>query len=58
MTTPDTSRLGGEHFAIVSPDDRKRMPLGRYMTREVTKGWRVYRSADGRQLFLEAIVDE
>ena len=48
----------GEHAAIVQTDDRKRLPIGRYITREPIKGWRLFRSDDGRVLRLEAILDE
>lgn len=48
----------GEHVAILKFDDRKRAPLGKFITREPVTGWRVFRSDDGRQVLLEAIVSE
>jgi hypothetical protein len=47
----------GEHRAIVTPDSRRRWPLGRLATREPVLGWRVFASADGRTLRLEAILE-
>jgi hypothetical protein len=49
---------GKDHVAIVQFDERKRLTLGRYITKEPTQGWKLYRSPDGRELRLEAIVDE
>lgn len=57
MTHPDPTILGSEHVAIISPDDRKRFPLGRFVSREGVTQWRVYRSPDGRHVLLEAIVE-
>lgn len=48
----------GDYQSIIVPDDRKRFPLGRLISREPTKGWKAYRSDDGRRIYLEAIVDE
>lgn len=48
----------GSHVGVLQLDDRRRAPIGRYATREEVKGWRVFRSEDGRVLVLEAIVDE
>lgn len=53
-----SGQVGAEHVAIIQLDTRRRMPLGRFATREETKGWRVFRSEDGRTIHLEAIVDE
>ncbi|WP_217181625.1 hypothetical protein [Streptomyces sp. AC495_CC817] len=39
----------------VSPDQRKRVPLGRYMSREPVAAWRVYRLDSGKTIVLEAI---
>ena len=41
---------------LVSPDERGRFPLKRYMTAEPVQEWRLYRSKDGRTLTLEAVV--
>jgi len=48
----------GEHIAIVEPDVRGRFQMKRFITREPVTGWRVFRSADGREIKLEAIVSE
>lgn len=48
----------GEHVAILNLDNRRRLPIGRFATREPVDGWRVFRSSDGRTLRLEAIVHE
>lgn len=60
MTHPKnfTSALNDDHVAIVNLDDRRRAQIGRWATREPVKGWRVYRSDDGRQILLEAILDD
>lgn len=58
MTATKTAAFDGDHRSILVPDDRKRMPLGRHMTREPVKGWKVWASEDGRQLLLEAILDD
>lgn len=45
----------GEHVAILKLDDRKRAPLGRFITREPVEQWRVYRAEDGKMILLEAV---
>ncbi|MDL5351198.1 hypothetical protein [Microbacterium sp. zg-YB36] len=47
----------GPYRAIINLDDRKRAPVGRFATREPVEGWEVYRSADGREILLKAIVN-
>lgn len=53
MTTDDL----GEHVAILQLDNRRRLPLGRFATREPVEGWRTFVSRDGRTIRLEAIVN-
>ena len=45
----------GDHAGLVEPDDRRRVPLGRYLTREAVRGFRVYTFNGGKTVVLEAI---
>lgn len=51
----EITRTFGEHVKIIEPDDRHRFHLGRHITREPVKGWRVHRSPDGKSILLEAV---
>lgn len=57
MTLPDISAIGADYVSIAKTDERKRLPIGRYATREPISGWKVWRSPDGTQILLEAIVE-
>lgn len=46
------------HVAIVEPDSRGRLSLGKWMTRQPGTRWLVYVSKDGRTLRLEALAPE
>lgn len=39
----------------VSPDERKRVPLGRYLSREPVAKFQVYRFDDGKTVVLRAV---
>ena len=45
----------GEHIAVVEPDDRRRVALGRFLYRGPVTGYRLYRLNDGKTIVLEAI---
>lgn len=44
-----------EHLAIIQPDDRKRFPIGRFITREPNAGWKVFVENYGKTIRLEAV---
>jgi len=52
--TIDTTPLG-DHVALVEPDSRNRFTIGRYISREPIKSWKLYRSEDGKTIVLQAV---
>lgn len=44
----------GEHVAIISPDERGRFALVKFIAREFTR-WRVFVAEDGRTVTLQAV---
>lgn len=45
----------GAIVGTVSPDERRRVPLGRYLSREPIATFQVYRFDDGKTIVLKAV---
>jgi len=45
----------GDHVAIVRPDDRYRIALKAWLTREPVDGYRVFRLNGGKTIVLQAV---
>lgn len=47
--------MSGDHIGIISPDDRGRIPLRRFLRRREGARYRVFVEAEGRRIVLEEI---